>query len=174
MPHGTPPATLELWESYKKKLTIINDVDKRGGKGKNKGRKKKERAKNFAEANREHRNTDIMGGNYKVGYIGNFLIDILPKGVIKRTTYSNTYILCPYHKERTASMCISKKNAVVKCYSCGKAHRLSTFLSMTLGKSRDYRQEEIEAANSGTYKPIGNLKKEARPRDNEYDEEEDR
>ncbi len=67
----------------------------------------------------------------------------IPTSAITRETKSNVYIMCPFHDENNGSCCLAKNKNIVKCFWCGKAWKLQTFLSIILGNTKSWRENTI-------------------------------
>jgi DNA primase len=78
-----------------------------------------------------------------------FIREKLGSNLIKRETQADFYILCPYHREETASMGIAKKTiGLCKCWGCGKAIPFSKMIAETLGIAAKKPEKVYRQKNS--------------------------
>ena len=57
-----------------------------------------------------------------VNYISQY-VQLKPKG-------KNLYGLCPFHKEKTPSFCVSYEKRIFKCFGCGKGGDVIKFVQL--------------------------------------------
>ena len=59
------------------------------------------------------------------------ILDVISKDVILKKTGNNYWGLCPFHKEKSPSFCVSPDKGIYKCFGCGEGGDALTYLSKT-------------------------------------------
>ena len=62
---------------------------------------------------------------------------------VKHTSGYLYYAVCPFHNERTASLCIDAKEQFFKCYGCGKWGNIYNWIQWTEGLTFDQAVQKI-------------------------------
>ena len=62
---------------------------------------------------------------------------------VKHTSGYLYYAVCPFHNERTASLCVDAKEQFFKCYGCGKWGNIYNWIQWTEGLTFDQAVQKI-------------------------------
>ena len=63
------------------------------------------------------------------------IVDVVSRTVILKKKGQNYWGLCPFHKEKTPSFCVSRSKGIYKCFSCGEGGDVFSFLMQTQNKT---------------------------------------
>lgn len=56
------------------------------------------------------------------------IVDIISESVRLKRTGKNFIGLCPFHNDKTPSFSVSQEKQIYKCFSCGEAGNVLTFI----------------------------------------------
>lgn len=73
------------------------------------------------------------------------IVDVVSKSVTLRRSGVNYFGCCPFHDEKTASMCVSPSKRMFKCFGCGEHGNVIWFVSKIEGISYGEAAKKLAA-----------------------------